>query len=149
MSWSRRIAGTAVISRDIGPDRVMRFIRTMIGTRLIHLKSVPPRGTWFGPTEGAMRQFLIASAMAAGLVALWAAILPLTAQPAVRQTSVAPEVLSKALFLCRGPNGIDSKCAAALTGALLFDGSDQQATRVSDQLCPATAHVLARLVRRG
>ena len=29
-----------------------------------------------------MRQFLIASALAAGLIALWAAIVPLTAQPA-------------------------------------------------------------------
>ena len=96
-----------------------------------------------------MRQFLIASALAAGLVALWAAILPLTAQPAPRQTAVAPEVLSKALFLCRGPNGIDNKCAAALAGALVLDNADQQVTRVSDQLCPATPHILARLVGHG
>ena len=96
-----------------------------------------------------MRQFLIASALAAGLVALWAAILPLTAQPASRQAQVAPEVLSKALFLCRGPNGIDNKCAAALASALVFEDTEKQATRVSDQLCPVTAHILARLVGRG
>ncbi len=96
-----------------------------------------------------MRQFLIASALAAGLVALWAAILPLTAQPAPRRTTVAPEVLSKALFLCRGPNGIDNKCAAALSSALLIDAKDPQVTRVSDELCPATPHILARLVGRS
>ena len=95
-----------------------------------------------------MRQILIASALAAGLIALWAAILPLTAQPAPRQAAVAPEVLSKALFLCRGPNGIDGKCTAALAGALVLDEADQHVTRVSDALCPATPHVLARLVGR-
>ena len=96
-----------------------------------------------------MRQILIASALAAGLIALWAAIVPLTAQPAPHQTSVAPEVLSKALFLCRGPNGIDRGCAAALAGALVIDEADQHATRVSDELCPASPRVLARLVRHS
>jgi hypothetical protein len=136
-------------SSAIGPDPVKRFIRAMFGMPLFGLKNVPHGGTWISPMERAMRQFLIASALAAGLIALWAAILPLTAQPAPRQTTVAPEVLSKALFLCRGPNGIDNKCAAALTSALLLDGPDQQVTRVSDQLCPATPHILARLIRRG
>ena len=96
-----------------------------------------------------MRQFMIASALAAGLIALWAAILPLTAQPAPHQTSVAPEVLSKALFLCRGPNGIDRGCAAALAGALAIDEPNHEVTRVSDEFCPASPRVLARLVRRG
>ncbi len=96
-----------------------------------------------------MRQILIASALAAGLIALWAAILPLTAQPAPHQRSVAPEVLSKALFLCRGPNGIDRGCAAALAGALVTDEQDQPVTRVSDELCPASPRVLARLVRHS
>ena len=96
-----------------------------------------------------MRQILIASALAAALIALWAAILPLTAQPAPHQTAVAPEALSKALFLCRGPNGIDRGCAVALAGALVLDEPDQQVTRVSDQLCPASPRVLARLIRRG
>lgn len=95
-----------------------------------------------------MRQILIASALAAGLIALWAAIVPLTAQPAPHQTSVSPEALSKALFLCRGPNGIDRGCAAALAGALVIDEPKQQVTRVSDELCPASPRVLARLVRR-
>jgi hypothetical protein len=37
----------------------------------------------------------------------------------------------------------------ALAGALVLDEQDQQVTRVSDQLCPASPRVLATLVRRG
>jgi hypothetical protein len=65
-----------------------------------------------------MRQIIIAAAMAMGLVALWAAILPLTAQPAPMAAGAGSPVLSRALFLCRGPNGIDSACTAALARAL-------------------------------
>ena len=68
-----------------------------------------------------MRQFIIAAALALGLVALWAAILPLTAQPAPSQATVSSPAMSKALFLCRGPNGIDRTCAAALAKALVLD----------------------------
>ena len=69
-----------------------------------------------------MRQFIIAAAMAVGLVALWAAILPLTAQPAPKPASAsAPPGLSKALFLCRGKQGIDQACAAALARSLVFE----------------------------
>ncbi len=90
-----------------------------------------------------MRQFLIASAMAAGLIALWAAIVPLAAQPAP-----AP-ALSKALFLCRGPNGIDRACTVALAQALVLDEPSSPATHVSDQYCPANRQFLASLSRRG
>jgi hypothetical protein len=45
-----------------------------------------------------MRWFIIAAALALGLVTLWAASLPLTAQPVPATSSPA---MSKALFLCR------------------------------------------------
>ena len=54
-----------------------------------------------------MRQIIITAAIALGLVALWAAILPLTAEPAPATTAMSSPAMSKALFLCRGPNGID------------------------------------------
>ena len=94
-----------------------------------------------------MRQFIIAAALAVGLVALWAAILPLTAQPAPTQTTVSSPALSRALFLCRGPNGIDRTCAAALGKALVLDASDN-ATHVSDRLCHINRETLASLDRR-
>ena len=95
-----------------------------------------------------MRQFIIAAALAVGLVALWAAILPLTAQPAPTQTTVSSPALSKALFLCRGPNGIDRTCAAALAKALVLDASGNTATQVSDRLCHIDRETLASLDRR-
>lgn len=55
-----------------------------------------------------MRQFIIAAAMAVGLIAVWAALLPLTAQPAPKPDAVSSSAaFSKALFLCKGKNGID------------------------------------------
>lgn len=96
-----------------------------------------------------MRQILTAAAIAAGLIVLWAAILPLTAQPAPAQTAPQSEVLSKALFLCHGPHGIDRACTAALAQALVLDEPDGKATRVSDQLCPASPRIFASLVRHG
>jgi hypothetical protein len=95
-----------------------------------------------------MRQFIIAAAMALGLIALWAAILPLTAQPAPAQTAFASPAMSKALFLCRGPNGIDRSCAAALANALVLQASDSPVTHVSDRLCHVDRAMLARLDRR-
>jgi hypothetical protein len=71
-----------------------------------------------------MRRIIIAAAMAIGLVALWAVILPLTAQPTPRSVYAAPPELSGALFLCRGPNGIDRACVASLARALVLDASD-------------------------
>jgi hypothetical protein len=95
-----------------------------------------------------MRQFIIAAALAVGLVALWAAIVPLTAQPAPTLTSVSSPALSKALFLCRGPSGIDRTCSAALAKAMVLDASGSTATRVSDQLCHINRETLASLGRR-
>ena len=42
--------------------------------------------------------------------------------------------MSKALFLCRGPNGIDRTCAAALAKALVLDASDTASTQANDGL---------------
>ena len=96
-----------------------------------------------------MRQIMIAAAMALGLIALWAAILPLTAQPAPTQTALASPAMSKALFLCRGPNGIDRTCAAALAKALVLDTSDNASVNhVSDRVCRMDQEMLARLDRR-
>lgn len=95
-----------------------------------------------------MRQFLIAAAMAVGLVALWAAILPLTAGPAPAQTTAGSPTMSKALFPCRGPNGIDRTCAAALAKALVLDANDNAVTNVSDRVCHVDRRMLASLDRR-
>jgi hypothetical protein len=95
-----------------------------------------------------MRQFIVAAALAVGLVALWAAILPLTAQPAPTQTTVSSPAMSKALFLCRGPNGIDRTCAAALAKAVVLDASDNTVTHASDRLCHIGGEPLASLEHR-
>jgi len=91
-----------------------------------------------------MRKFILAAAMAMGLIMLWAAILPLTAQPAPAQAA-SPPGMSKALFLCRGPNGIDRNCAAALAKALVLEPSNSSVTRVSGRLCPVDRQVFASL----
>jgi hypothetical protein len=96
-----------------------------------------------------MRQFIIAAAMAIGLVALWAAILPLTAQPAPKQVTTASPALSKALFLCRGPNGMDRACTQALARALVTDQSSQSTEPAEERTCRADPAVLASLDRRG
>jgi len=95
-----------------------------------------------------MRKFIVAAAMAIGLVALWAVILPLTAQPAPKQTAATPSTVSKALFLCRGPNGIDRTCAAALAKALVLEASDTNPEDVNDRICRADPQMLAKLDRR-
>ena len=95
-----------------------------------------------------MRKFIVAAAMAVGLVGLWAVILPLTAQPAPKQTAATSPTMSKALFLCRGPNGIDRACAAALAKALVLEASDTKPAKVSDRVCHADPQVLAKLDRR-
>jgi hypothetical protein len=92
-----------------------------------------------------MRQMLIAAAIAVGLVAVWAAVLPLTAQPAPAQTTAASQTMSKALFLCRGPNGIDRTCAAALAKALVLDASDTASTQADDRFCRIDRKTLASL----
>ena len=93
-----------------------------------------------------MRQFLLAAAMAMGLIALWAAILPLTAQPAPAAPNPA---FSQALFLCRGQHGIDQSCAAALAKALVQDDADITPVRASRPSCHADPQVFASLDRRN
>ena len=56
--------------------------------------------------------------------------------------------MSKALFLCRGANGIDRACAAALAKALVMDASDNNVTHVSDRFCHVDRQMLASLDRR-
>ncbi len=93
-----------------------------------------------------MRQFLVAAVIAVALVALWAAILPLTAEPAPAQTTHAPPALSKALFLCRGPNGIDRTCTAALAQALVLDASSEgDVSHISDRVCHVDRRTLISL----
>jgi hypothetical protein len=94
-----------------------------------------------------MRQFIIAAAIALGLVAVWAVILPLTAQPAPAQAT--SPAMSKAMFLCRGASGIDRTCAAALAKALVLDAADPAPSRASDRICPVEQQMLTSLDRRG
>jgi hypothetical protein len=89
-----------------------------------------------------MRQFIIAAVLALGLVLLWAAMLPLTAEPSPAQSIAASPALSKSLFLCRGPNGIDRTCAAALARALVLDASGDTAA-VSTRFCHIDRETLA------
>jgi len=90
-----------------------------------------------------MRQFIIAVAIASGLVALWAAIVPLTAQPAPKPTSAASPALSKALFLCRGPNGIDRSCTTALARALMIEQPAHATVPADTQACHADPATLS------
>ena len=87
-----------------------------------------------------MRKFVVVAVLALGLVALWAAILPLTAQPAPHHASPA---LSKAMFLCRGPHGMDKACAAALAKALVIDQDADHA----DAVCRADPESFAAIDR--
>jgi len=100
-----------------------------------------------------MRQIIVAAAMALGLIALWAAILPLTAQPAPKHAAASP-AMSKALFLCRGSDGINQACVAALARATVIDTTATDAagdapTPVSDRRCLADPQMLASLARPG
>jgi hypothetical protein len=90
-----------------------------------------------------MRRILIAAAMALGLIALWAAILPLTAQPALPLASQNSSAMSKALFLCRTEHGIDRTCAAALAKALVLETSEHAATPASNRVCHADPQAFA------
>ena len=94
-----------------------------------------------------MRQFLVAAALALGLIALWAAILPLTAQPAPSRTSAAPPGMSKALFLCRSERGIDRACTAALAKALVADAPEQSATPAIDRVCRMDRQAFASIAQ--
>lgn len=90
-----------------------------------------------------MRNIILAAAMAIGLVILWAAILPLTAQPAPAQSPA----MSKALFLCRHGNTIDRACAAALAQALVLD-DPKPVVHASSHVCRESPETVADLERR-
>jgi hypothetical protein len=92
-----------------------------------------------------MRHFIIAIAIATGLVALWAAIVPLTAQPTLKPAGAASPALSKALFLCRGPNGIDRACTTALARALTVEQPTGNAAKTEERACRQGATVQAAL----
>jgi hypothetical protein len=94
-----------------------------------------------------MRRVIIVAVMALGLVALWAAIVPLTAEPAPAHVAAGSPAMAKALFLCRSPNGIDRTCAAALAQALVLDAvpANGSATRVSEHMCHVDRQTLANL----
>lgn len=100
-----------------------------------------------------MRRFIIATAMAIGLVALWAAILPLTAQPAPAATIPAPTTaspaMSKALFLCRTQHGIDQACAAALAKALVIEQPGHTASPAADRACHMNPRTFAEIGDQG
>jgi hypothetical protein len=94
-----------------------------------------------------MRPVIIVVIVALVLIMFWSAILPLTAQPAPAQASVISPAMLKALFFCRGPNGIDRTCTAALARALVPNPPDDAVTRVSERLCRADGQMLAILDR--
>jgi len=96
-----------------------------------------------------MRRIIIAAALAVGLVVLWAVVLPLAAQPALEPVGATSPPLSNALFLCRGPNGIDRACAASLARALVLDAYDHAPARLTDQNRPLDPQVSSRGSPRG
>ena len=71
-----------------------------------------------------MRKFIVAAAMAIGLIAVWAAILPLTAQPASKDTAADLATVSKALVL---------------------ETSGDPSNEASERVCHADPQVLASL----
>ena len=82
-----------------------RFIQT--GRQLMQIGPREPHrlGT-SQPRDGVMRSIIIAATMAIGQTAVWAAVLPLTAQSAPTTSFVPRLSLSKALFLCRASHAI-------------------------------------------
>jgi len=100
-----------------------------------------------------MRRFIIVAVMALGLVALWAAIVPLTAQPAPAAVTPVPvtssPAMSKALFLCRSQHGIDKACAAALAKALVIEQPEQSVSPAADRACHIDPKNFAEIGQRG
>jgi acetyl esterase/lipase len=90
-----------------------------------------------------MRQYIIAGAVAGGLIALWAAVLPLTAEPVTKQAAAKSPMMSEALFLCRRQNGLNHACVRALAKALILDakpgappGSAPRAAKLTNRCSP-------------
>lgn len=97
-----------------------------------------------------MRQFIIAATVAVGLIALWIMILPLTAaEPTAAPSTAASPAMSNALFLCRGPNGLDQACVKALAKALVLDARTDASAHASEQRCHVNQGTLAHLRRNN
>ncbi len=93
-----------------------------------------------------MRQFIATAAVATWLVGLWAVLLPLAAEPAPRPATSTAPAFSRALFLCRGPNGIDRTCAAALAQAVVLNTAGDGTRRTSNRVCHVDHATLANLI---
>lgn len=94
-----------------------------------------------------MRQYVITAAAAVGLIALWAAILPPTAEPATKQAAARSRTIARALLLCRSQNASDQACAAALAKELRSDGNVHVSTQVSGPPCQGDQEVPANVDR--
>jgi hypothetical protein len=95
-----------------------------------------------------MRQFIIAAAMALGLIALWAAILPLTAQPASTRATFTSPAMTRALARCHSGTRIDGVCAATLAKALMLDATVTTQADDRGRLCRIDGQTAADLASR-
>ena len=95
-----------------------------------------------------MRPIIIACAASAGLVAVWVAMLPLTADPATTQTAATSPAMSRALEICRSPNGLDPICVRALAKALALDAGSESSTGVGVLHCAPDRRAFANADRR-
>ena len=93
-----------------------------------------------------MRQFIATGAAAAGLAGLWAVLLPLAAEPTLNSATSTAPAFSRALFLCRGPNGIDRTCAAALAQAVVLNATGDRTGRIADRVCHLDHATLTNLI---
>jgi hypothetical protein len=88
-----------------------------------------------------MQRFIITAALALALVALWAVILPMTAQ---QLSGGSSPTMSKALFLCRTQRGIDQTCVTALAKALIIEQPERDSMVATDLACHADARESAK-----
>jgi hypothetical protein len=93
-----------------------------------------------------MRQFIVAAALATGLVGLWAVMLPLAAEPAPDTAASTAPGFSRALFLCRGPYGINRTCAAALARAVVLNTAGDGTGRIAHPVCRVDHATLMNLI---
>jgi hypothetical protein len=96
-----------------------------------------------------MRKFVMAAAVAVGLVALWGTVMPLSAQHATEQAAAMSPALSKALFLCRAQGGVNHACVRALAKSLMLDAKPNALTQVSNPSCRVDQQMLDTLRQRG
>ena len=95
-----------------------------------------------------MRPIIIAGAASVGLVALWVAISPLTAEPDTAPTPTTSPAMSRALAFCRSPNGLDQICVGALAKALALDAGSAAPTGVGVRHCAPDRRAFANADRR-